>query len=206
MKIGILGAGTVGQYFARAVLPHGHRVMLSSRTPDSDQRVQLADALGPDARIGTVAETLAFGDVIAVALPWNAIPDVVNQGDWSGKIVIDMTNRFGGDHAASAAEDLARMIAHGASGAQVVKALNHIGAEHYVDPVFDGQAATMFIAGDNAEAKQIVGDLVGQIGFEVIDVGDLSQAVHLEALAALWVHLAFRAGQGRDVAFKLLRK
>jgi predicted dinucleotide-binding enzyme len=202
MNIGILGAGFVGQMFARAVLPLGHRVMLSSRTPDSGKMVQLAEELGSGAQIATVAETLVFGELIAVALSWDAIPDVVQQGDWTGKIVIDMTNRFGGGQAASAAEDLAQMV----SGARVVKALNTIGAEHYLDPVFDGQAATMFIAGDDADAKKVVSDLISQIGFDVVDAGDLSKAVHLEALAAFWVYLAIRGGQGRGVAFKLLRK
>jgi predicted dinucleotide-binding enzyme len=201
MKIGILGAGFVGSSFARAVLRVGHQVMLSSRTPDSPRMAQLIDELGSDAQAGTVAETLAFSDLIAVALRWDDIPDVVAQGNWAGKIVIDMTNRFGTPGDSSAAQDLARM-----TGAQVVKAFNTIGAEHFTDPMFDGQAASMLIAGDDAEAKQTVAALTEQLGFEVVDAGNLAAAVHVEGLAEVWVHLAYGTGHGRNVAFKLIRK
>ncbi len=200
MKIGIIGAGTVGQSLARAVLPLGHEVMLSSRDPYSEKMQQLAAETG--AQVGTVGHTIAFGDVLAIALNWSAIPDVVGQGDWSGKVVMDMTNRFDGGSGLSAAEDLAQML----PGAQVVKALNTIGAEHYTNPQFDGQSATMFIAGDSESAKKTVAELITHMGFDVVDTGNLSTAAHLEALAGLWVHLAFRTGMGRDVAFKLIKR
>jgi 8-hydroxy-5-deazaflavin:NADPH oxidoreductase len=200
MKIGILGAGVVGQSFARALVPHGHSIILSSRTPDSPGMQQIGQAVG--AQVGTVADTIAFGDTIAVALRWDAVPQVMRQGDWSGKVIIDMTNRFGGEYSQSAAQDMAEL----APGGHVVKAFNTIGAEHYLNPVFDGRAATLFIAGDNPEAKRVVQDLAEQMGFEVIDAGDLAISAHLEALAAFWVHLAYRTSQGRNVAFKLLRR
>lgn len=200
MKIGILGAGSVGQSFARAVLPLGHDVMLSSRAPHSEAMQQLAQELG--APVSTVAETIAFGDLIALALRWDTVPGVIAQGRWDGKIIVDMTNRFGGGSGFSAAQDLARL----APDAQVVKAFNTLGAEHYTNPIFDGQAATLFIAGDSLDAKQVVGRLAEAMGFDVVDAGDLAASSHLEALAALWVHLAMRAGYGRQIAFKLLRR
>ena len=199
MKIGILGAGTVGRSLARAVLPLGHTIMLSSRSPHSDEMLQLARELGSP--VSTVAETIAFGDLIALALRWDAVPDAVAQGDWDGKILVDMTNRFGGGSGQSAAQDLARL----APGAQVVKAFNTLGAEHYTHPVFGGQAATLLIAGDSPDAKHVVRQLAEAMGFDVADAGDLAASSHLEALAALWVHLAMRAGYGRQIAFRLLR-
>ncbi len=200
MKIGILGAGSVGQSFARAVLPLGHDVMLSSRAPHSEAMQQLAQELG--APVSTVAETITFGDLIALALRWDAVPGVIAQGRWDGKVIVDMTNRFGGGSGFSAAQDLARL----APDAQVVKAFNTLGAEHYTNPIFDGQAATLFIAGDSPDAKQVVRRLAEAMGFDVVDAGDLAASSHLEALAALWVHLALRAGYGRQIAFKLLRR
>jgi hypothetical protein len=200
MKIGILGAGFVGKTFAQAVMRVGHTVMLSSRTPESDAMQQLSRELG--VQVGTVAQTIAYSDVIACALRWEAIPEVMAQGNWAGKTIIDMSNRFEGGHSRSAGEDLAAL----AAGAQVVKALNTIGAEYYLTPTLSGQAATMFIAGDSGEAKALVRKLCEQLGFEVVDAGLLSASRLLESLAELWVHLVFRAGLGRKIAFKLLRK
>lgn len=200
MKIGILGAGMVGQSLAQAVIAQGHDVMLSSREPNSERMQNTAQELG--AQVGTVAETIAFGEIVAFALRWDAVNDVIAENaDWSGKIVLDMMNRFGNDSPRSKAEDLAEAL----SGAHIVKALNTIGAEHYPDPHFAGQSATMFMTGDDSEAKSIISGLLTSFGFEVIDIGGLAETHHLESLAALWVHLAFRAGHGRNIAFKLLK-
>jgi len=203
MKIGIIGAGTVGSSLGKGWAAGGHKVMFSSRTPDSDRMKALLAEAGPTTQAGTVAEALAFGDVIAVAIRWNVLEEVVaSVGDWSGKVVIDATNRFGpSDSDRSAAEDLAALV----PGARVVKAFNTIGAEHYTNPVFGDDRATMFIAGDDADAKATVADLAEELGFEVVDAGGLQQAILLENLGALWVTLA-RVGYGRDIAFKLLRR
>lgn len=199
MNIGILGAGNVGQSFAKAVLALGHNVMLSSRQPESAEMQALAASLG--AQVGTVEQTLAFGGLIAVALRWDAVADVAKQGDWTGKTVIDMTNRFGGASGLSGAQEFQQLV----PSAHIVKGFNTIGAEHYPQPIIGGQAASMFIAGDHADSKRIVADLTRQMGFDVVDVGDLAASRHIESLAALWVHLAGRAGYGRDIAFKLVR-
>jgi predicted dinucleotide-binding enzyme len=64
----------------------------------------------------------------------------------------------------------------------------------------------MFIAGDDAAAKQVVLDLVASLGFEAIDAGALAIARLLEPYGALWIHLMARRGMGRSFAFGLLRK
>lgn len=199
MNIGIVGAGQVGTSMAKALVKIGHSVMLSSRTPESEKMQALAAETG--AQVGTVAQTVAFGPVVIVALGWDAVPGAVQEGgDWSSKIIIDLTNRFGGT-GDSAAQDLARL-----TGGRVVKAFNTIGAEHYQDPIFEGQAASMLIAGDDAEAKQVVSTLAHELGFEPVDAGGLAAAIHLEHLAGVWVHLAFRAGLGRNFAFRLIKR
>lgn len=198
MKIGIIGAGMVGENLGKAFLKVGHEVMFSSRDPHSDKMQALAQSTG--ATVGTVAETVAFGEVIALTLNWNAVEDAIQQGgNWAGKIVIDPTNRFG------QSESNAQLIAKW-TGASVVKAFNSIGAEHYLDPIFGGMPASMLLVGDDAHAKNVVKTLTAQIGFEPIDAGTLADAPLVEKLAELWVHLAFRAGQGRNFAFKLIRK
>jgi hypothetical protein len=200
MKIGIIGAGSVGESLGRALLRAGHEVMFSSRDPESERMQALRQSTG--AAVGTTAETLAYSDIIAVALRWDAVPAVVQAGNWQGKIVIDLMNRFGAaGSTGSAAQELAAL-----TGARVVKALNTIGAEHYQNPIFNGEAATMLIAGDDAEAKDITTTLLRDLGFDVVDAGSLAAAVHLERLAELWVHLAMRAGLGRDFGFRIVRR
>lgn len=203
MKIGIIGAGVVGSALGKGWAAKGHEVMFSSRDPHSDKMRALVAEAGSNASAGTVAETLAFGEVVVIAIGWNALPDALSgAGDWSGKIVIDATNRFGPPPAgsgSSAAEDIARM-----TGARVVKAFNTIGAENMIDPPFS-EKPTMFIAGDDSEAKATATQLTEQMGFEVVDAGPLSNAALLENLARLWVTLA-RGSLGRNIAFRLLRR
>lgn len=199
MKIGIVGAGVVGTNLARALLGAGHEVMLSSREPEGAKMRELKAELGSHASIGTVAQTVAYSNVVALALRWDAVPDAVIAGDdWTGKILIDITNRFG--NPLSAAQELSQ-IAH---GSRVVKAFNTVGAEHFQNPMFNGERASLLIAGDDEEAKAIVSKLIADIGFEPIDAGDLAVAAHLEDLAELWMHVAH--GIGRNFAFRIIRR
>lgn len=199
MKVGIIGAGNVGSALGEALLRQGHQVMFGSREPGSEKMGALLTRLGSGASAGSIAEAVAFGEAVAISTPWAGVAEAVTQGDWSGKVVIDATNRFG-DYPRSAAEDLAALI----PGAKVVKAFNTIGAEHLLDPVVHGQRASMFICGDDPAAKALVGDMVQAIGFELVDAGPLEKARLLEKLAELWVSL-MRSGAGRNIAFKLLR-
>jgi len=200
MKIGILGSGFVGQSFAKAVKASGHDIMMSSRTPDSDKMQSLKDELG--IQVGTIHDTIAFGEVIAFALRWDAVENVISQGIWDGKIVIDMMNRVGSTSPKSAGEELAELL----PTAHVVKALNSIGAEHYTDANFNGESASMLIAGNSADAKSTVTTLISDMGYDVIDAGDISASKYLEYLAEAWIHLAFRTPLGRDIAFKVVKK
>ena len=94
-----------------------------------------------------MAETLAYSDVIALALGWDAALEVARHDiDWSSKVVLDMTQ---GD-----SSQLAEL-----SGANVVKIFNTIGAEHYQDPTFGGLSASMLYCGDDADAKAVAGQL-----------------------------------------------
>jgi predicted dinucleotide-binding enzyme len=74
------------------------------------------------------------------------------------------------------------------------------------NPVYQDGTATMFYAGDDAEAKQIAAKLAADCGFDAIDAGPLQNARLLEPLAMLWIYLAYGAGMGPDVAFRLMRR
>lgn len=191
MKIGIIGAGNIGGALGRQWQARGHDIMYGVR----------GDRTAPG-RAGTVAEAAAHGDVVVLAVPWSAADDVVREaGDLAGKVLVDCTN-LGGDDTGSGAEKIARW----ARGAHVVKCFNQAGWESLEQPEYGDHRAVMFAAGDDAGAKQTVMQLGQEIGLDMVDAGPLTNAALLEALAALWIDLAFRRGLGRDFAFSLLRR
>lgn len=201
MNIGILGAGVVGSNLGKAFGRAGHTIMYSSRDPQSEKMQALVSET-PNSSAGTVEETVAFGEVIIIAIGWqNGLEAVLKSvNDWSGKILVDTTNRFGSTSKSSASEDIAHL-----TNAPVIKAFNTIGAELMADPMFGDMAASMFVAGSSVARKKVI-PLITEIGFDVVDAGGMENILKLEALASLWVELAFRQGFGRSVAFKLLRK
>jgi predicted dinucleotide-binding enzyme len=207
MKIGIMGTGRMGRGLGRLWADRGYPVMLGSR--DLGRAAALAEAMGPNASGGSNQAALAFGDVILLAVPWDTVEALVRSMDgWSGKIVIDCVNALDGAGGASLPGGLsvAEHIATWAAGARVVKAFNGIYFSLLEQPGFSGQAASVFYAGDDAGAKAAVGELIGAIGFAPVDCGPLVAARHLEWLAALWIHLAFRQGWPPDFAFTVLRR
>lgn len=205
MKIGIIGAGNVGSNLGRGWSARGHEVCFGVRTPQDPTTQALLSELGEQAQAGTIHEAAAFADVVVLAVPWHAVEAALRAaGDLSGKVLIDATNSFGPggpDDTPSAAEAIAQLVPE----ANVVKAFNTIGAEHYLDPIFEGDVkATLFICGDDDAAKSVVNILATDLRFDVVDAGPLSNAALLESLARLWVTLA-RGSMGRDIAFRLLR-
>ena len=74
------------------------------------------------------------------------------------------------------------------------------------DPKLGSQSATMFVCGDDVEARSTVMKLAEELGFEALDCGPLYAARFLEPMAMLWIHLAFNGSVGRDFGFALLRR
>jgi hypothetical protein len=210
MKIAIIGTGNVGGALARAWTRWGHEIVLGARDAGSDKVKALLSELGVQATAAGIAEAATAADVIVLAAAWQATEEIIRQlGDLRGRIVIDTNNPLLPGLAGlsigtndSAAEHIARW----AAGAKVVKAFNHIGAAQMGNPQFGDQTATIFICGDDAAAKQTVGGLLHDIGFDVVDAGPLTAARVLEPLALLWIKLVYQQGLGDQIAFKLLRR
>jgi predicted dinucleotide-binding enzyme len=91
-------------------------------------------------------------------------------------------------------------VAAWAKGARVVKAFNSTGAGNMANPDYGAQKPTMFICGDDAEAKQVASQLTEELGLEACDCGSLGIARYLEPVAMLWIHLAYVQGLGPDIA------
>lgn len=209
MRIGVIGAGSVGGTLGRRWAQRGHEVMFGVRDAGAPKvRELLGEAEGATA--GSVAEAAAFGEVVVFATPWGATRDAVTQaGDLTGKVVFDTTNPLTPDLSGLTTDggtSAAEQVASWAPGARVVKVFNTTGANNMAEPIFDEQPATMFYCGDDDEAKAVAARLAADLGFEPIDAGPLREARLLEPLALLWIHLAYAQKMGRNIAFKLMRR
>ncbi|MFC7019365.1 MULTISPECIES: NADPH-dependent F420 reductase [Haloarcula] len=197
MDIGIIGTGAVGSALASGWTAAGHDVVLGSRTPDSTA------AEGPRVQVRGQREAAAFGDAVVLALPAGAVTDVAAylENELAEKAVVDTTNEY---PFASDDRSLALRLAETVPQSRVVKAFNTVGAERMADPVIEGRPATMFIAGDDPEACDLVGALARDLGFDPLRAGDIDAAEHLEHLARFWISLSQTCG--RDIAFRLLEE
>ena len=92
LKIGVIGSGHIGGTIGGLWVKAGHSVLFSSRHPE--ELKPLIDSLGPLAKAGTVGDALDFGEVILVAVPYKAIPELAHDygPKFAGKIVIDPAN------------------------------------------------------------------------------------------------------------------
>lgn len=211
MKIGIIGTGSVAKALATAFTHAGYRVMIGSRSLDKAQA--LAGEMERFAQGGTVANTIHYGEMVLLSVPYKAVPDVLRQIDtYRGKIIVDCTNpltmqdgqpTLALGHDTSAAEQIAAMVPE----ARVIKAFNTAFAELMEQgPYFGPVDGSMFYCGDDQEAKQAVARLISATGFEPIDCGPLNSARLLEPMATLIIRLSRQPGMSRQMAFKLLQR
>ena len=209
MNIAIIGTGSVGAALGRGWADAGHAIIFGSRHPHADDVEALVDAIGNRACSTTPDEAAAAAEVVALAVPWSAAQSAVEGlSGLSGKIVIDCTNPLAAGLQSAVDGDTsgAEQIAGWAPSAHVVKAFNTTGANNMADPDYAGTPLTMFICGDDADAKSTVAGLAEDLGFEAVDAGSLERARLLEPMARLWIHLAMTEGLGREIGFKLLRR
>lgn len=210
MKIGIIGAGDVGSILGKAWAKRGHNIVFGVRDIQSPKVKNLFNYADPNIQVGKIPEAFHFGDIIVLAVPWEAALETIRGvGDVSGKIIIDPSNPINSElegavvpSSTSAAEEISKL----AKDARVVKAFNAIGAKTLHNLQFGSHRADCFICGDDLAAKSEVKKLAMEIGFNVVDVGPLSNARLLENLALLWIELALRQRMGPNIAFKLLTR
>ncbi len=185
MNVAVLGTGTVGRTIAGKLTEIGHDVRVGSRTA-GDDKVTYADAI-------------AHGEVILNCTSGGGAVDAVSAGEGhlDGKLVIDVTNplEFSGGVPAmftDSTDSLAERIQRACPTARVVKSLNTITAALMVDPASVPGDHVIFVAGDDAGAKDEARALLGELGWpaeRVVDIGDLTAARAAEGYVMLWIRL-----------------
>ena len=178
MEIGTIGAGAFAQAFAKRALKAGHKVKLSNdRGPDSLR--EIVDQLGPGA-VAVPKEMAASCELVLLAVPWDNVPGTLaSLPSWKNQILIDGTNPFHGKAGKFTPADVgnlstSQLVAALAPGARVVKAFNHMTVPNLeADPVVNGARRVAFVSADNDEAKKRVEILLKELGYSVIDLGNL---------------------------------
>jgi 8-hydroxy-5-deazaflavin:NADPH oxidoreductase len=188
--IAIIGTGQVASALGPMFAEQGHTIIYGSRNPDRDTVRELVARTGSGASAAQPADAAANAEVVMVAVPWDALPDVIRSlGDLTGKILIDPTNPriVGDDGLRDWAHDTsnAQIAQELAPGARVVKALNTMNWRTMVDPMATGGPVSVPVVGDDAEAKAFVVELVDAIGLEPIDLGPLRYARMVEGMYIL---------------------
>lgn len=180
-RVGIIGAGRIGQAMARIALRAGRQVVIAnSRGPES--LASVVEALGDGVSAGTVTDAAA-AHIVVLAVMWPQVPQAVEGLHWEGRILIDPTNDF--DPSDLDGRTSSEVVAELVAPARVVKAANTLGAPVLVaDPHQAGGQRALFLSGDDAEAKSEVVALFEAAGFFVIDLGGLREGGPMQQVGA----------------------
>jgi predicted dinucleotide-binding enzyme len=184
MKIGVIGAGRIGGNCARQAVKAGHQVMLSfSRDPANLDR--LASELGSEhVSVGSPAEAVRFSEIVILSVPWDTIPEALAQaGELSGKVVIDTTNQFGSAAMPAPGQTAASFNARRMPGARYVKSFNTLTSRFQAEAAERAgeRRVVQWICGDDAQAKELVAQLIEGMGYVPVDLGGTGTCAVMEA-------------------------
>lgn len=210
-KIGIIGSGIVGKTLATGFLKHGHEVMIGSRDVSKLNDWKNENNSG---QTGSFHEAAVFGETIVLAVRGSVALEalkMIGENHINNKTIIDATNPISEDPAENGVlkfftnldESLMEQLQSAFPSAHFVKAFNSVGSAFMVDPQFEVQP-TMFICGNNDDARNEVNDILVDFGWEVEDMGMAEAARSIEPLCMLWCIPGFRENRWSH-AFKLLK-
>ena len=212
-KVGILGSGDVGKTLAKGFLKHGYQVAIGT-----DHAEKLAEFKRENPQIETVTfeQAAQSGDIVVLCVKGTVAEKIIEKvkRHLSGKTVIDTTNPIADappengvlKYFTSLEKSLMERLQKIAPDAQFVKAFNSIGSGLMINPDFrDNTKPTMFICGNNDDAKKKVYEILEKFGFEIEEMGKAESARAIEPLCMLWCIPGFLRNEWAH-AFKLLKK
>jgi 8-hydroxy-5-deazaflavin:NADPH oxidoreductase len=226
VRFGILGTGVVGKTIAVRLDGLGHDVIVGTRNPEETLSRTDPDQYGnppfgawqeehPEVRLGTFAEAAAHGDMVVNATAGAVSLEALEQAgedNLNGKILIDIANPLDFSKGmpptllVSNTDSLGEQIQRRFPEAKVVKTLHTMNAYLMVDPAqLAATDHTVFVSGDDAEAKARVSELLRSFGWsDIIDLGDITTARGTEMVLPIWVRL-FGVLQKPIYNFKIVR-
>ncbi len=205
MKIAIIGTGNVGGTLATKWANAGHEIVLGVQNPNDFKGKHLLE--NPNTTVHLVKDAARAAEVILVATPaMAAIPVAKSLGDTSGKVIIDAMNIIMGK-GPEGYSNTTDAILKNTTTSNVVKCFNTTGFNNMENPVYGDFAVDLFTAGDSAKGKEIAIQLSKDAGFAACyDIGGNDKFQLMEQFAWFWINLALFQGQGREMAFKLLKR
>jgi 8-hydroxy-5-deazaflavin:NADPH oxidoreductase len=221
MKYAVLGTGMVGRAIADRLDGLGHDVVVGTREPEATMARTDGDAPyaawateHPDVRLATFADAAAGADVVVHAGSGGAALDLLASAgadNLAGKVLIDISNPL--DFSAGFpptlfvkdTDSLGEQVQRAFPEARVVKTLNTLTAELMVRPDGLPEGSTVFVSGDDAEAKAVATAMLTEFGHtDVIDLGDITTARGTEMLLPVWLRLMGSLGTA-TFNFKVVR-
>ncbi len=213
MKIGIIGSGIVGQTLAKAFTSEGHNVILGTRDPLKEEVVKFNKETS--IATGTFEDVATFGEVIVLATKGSGAQEAIQLAgkyNFDNKIVLDTTNPIADmpptngvlHYTTSLEESLMEQLQQLLPEAKFVKAFSSVGNALMYKPKLKEGTPTMFICGNDEDAKQTVTGILASFGWDTEDCGKAEAARAIEPLCMLWCIAGFLKNDWVH-AFKVLR-
>jgi predicted dinucleotide-binding enzyme len=226
MNIGILGTGMVGQVIAARLTGQGHAVMVGTRNVADTLARSAPDAMGnppfsawqnqnPKVKLTTFAEVAAHGEMVFNCTSGEACLEALKmagEANLNGKVLVDTSNPLDFSKGMPPTlfvcntDSLGEQIQRAFPAVKVVKTLNTVNAHLMVNPgMLSGGAHSIFVSGNDAEAKAKVVELLKSFGWQdIIDLGGITTARGVEMLLPIWLQL-FGALQKPFFNLKIVR-
>ena len=205
MKIAIIGTGNVGGALATKWSKAGHDILLGVKDEANFKGKQLLS--NANTSLHSVKKAVAMSEVILIATPAKVAVEVTRSlGNTEGKVIIDSMNivRGNGPEGFSSTSDA---ILANTSSTDLAKCFNTTGYNNMEDPMYGGHPIDAFMCGDSDKAKEVATQLARDAGFGACyDVGGNDKFQLMEQFAWFWINLAMVQGNGREIAFKLLKR
>jgi predicted dinucleotide-binding enzyme len=190
LRIGVIGSGAMGAPLGVLWAKAGHQVLFSSRNPD--QLMDLLQEAAPRASAGYPDAAAFFGEVILLAVPPSAIPQIGRDFGalMRGKVVIDLSNPRV-DRDGEITNEWLEMgtglaMAQYLPGVRLVKAFNTVNPRSFANPINEGERIGVPIAGDDQQAREITAALVRDAGLDPVIVGPLARAKEFDRGSPIW--------------------
>lgn len=209
MKIAFIGIGNVGFALANNLQKKGHDVIVAHNDVHSES---VRSALNRNSAFSVlpIQEAIDTAEVIFLATPFKINEQLLLPLEFKGKVLVDCTNPVGPgiSHGLESKISGAEKVQEWAGDSNVVKAYTIYGYENLENSIFPDSdlRPAMLIAGDDPASKEKVSELNSDLGFVTVDVGELSQALHLEHMTLLWVNMVRANGHHPNFTWAYLER